>query len=319
MTAHSIPATQIINIKAEFEKAIRTRLPVNATYSLVSRLDVEAALEFQLNAESFLQNSMHDFLEQCSRILPLLTHQDVMSIGGDAPSTTATAFLELFTTLEHHGIHGPDYFKMPVNFWSGESAGNKAYEAPNELSDYETPSMSFMHMMIKCIQQARGRYDDEILLLSMAVSRVFSTHAHGIANVYVASEKANECAGLTVCNNFWEGELSNLLARHRAGHVHDIQFHFYDDAAKQWQTPVSFFAPASHFIRVRRRNAHRHDNADQVRLFKTQSMSGAERLQWKAAPPRPAVTLGRIRQIVSIWREKAAKTTSNVDTNKLSL
>ncbi|QDP73342.1 hypothetical protein FOG18_12595 [Legionella israelensis] len=306
MKAHkeNLKAKIISKIKPFLKEEMQAKLDENVRWTYISHPEHMEKSNVISAISYFIENKLDEFIDLCQDILPSFTQIDSESIGTEHPTEMAKKFIDLFDYLEKNGFPGATSFKKPVNFWSGEVARKKAFEAVHELSDSQVPSISIMFDVCRAIYKVQQTYDDFIILLTCSISRVFSSYAFNVANVYISSEKKSESAGITVSNNFWLAELPTLMKLHERQLLQDIQIHLYDHHREQWNNPVSLFSKEGYEIPVRRRNLHPLDSKELTDRFKTINMSKEEKERWANSQPRPNLTYGKLKIIAQIWRER---------------
>src|SRR3990167_1463257 len=294
----------ISKIKPYLKKEMLAKLDKNAKWTYISIPEGKEKSDISAKISNFIENKLDHFIQLCQDVFPYFSQVDSESIGTVYPTEIAKKFIGLFHYLEDNGFPGPRAFNKPVSFWSGEAAKKKALEISTELSDSKVPSVSAMFDVCRAIHTVQQKYDNYIILLTSALSRVFSSYALGIANIYISSEKLSESPGLTVPNNFWLAELPTVMSLHERGFISDIKINLYNNFKQRWNKPVSLFTQEGNNIPIRRRNIHPFDVKESADRFKTPHMSAKERKQWYSSEPRPFITYGSLKRIAHEWRER---------------
>ena len=279
------------------------KLKSSERWSYVSVPDGMDAAVMSEKMHYFINHKIDEFIGLCADVLPDFTQKDSESIGTEQLTAGARKFVSLFVYLEQQGFPGPGMFKQRIYFWSGDEAKKNAPRSTIELADDRIPSVSVMFDLGQTIFEILGKYDSNLCLLFSAISRVYASHAHGVVNVYVSSDKSAESAGFTVTNNFWEAELATLQRLKARQIVEDIHIHLYDQKKQRWNKPASLYSEEGRAIAIRRRCFHQTlDKPFHLARFRS---GKSEKELWSQTKPRPAISFGAMQTFARRWRAYA--------------
>lgn len=293
-----------IKKSGQLHEIMLSKLSIDEAYNYVKHNKDKANITKMRN---FIQSGGLDkFIDLCIEIFPKLTQEDCDSIGCKEMTENAKEFLKLVQILEQHGFKHPPLGEFTINFWSGIDARKKAHEQKNELSDSDIPSICVLFDICALLQRIDNEKRSPTLLPQM-ISRAYAVKAQGqaIANVYLSSIKQSEPSGLKAGNCFWLIELPTLQNLKINGQLGKIHLHLFDPIAHSWEV-IDFHSKESNAIQIIRRSAHlpdqKHSLSDKKPEIFEHYMKSEEFEKWrKSSEPRPAITVGKMRELCQFW------------------
>ena len=270
-----------------------------------------------INSDEKMQNFIREFLKVTLNFGPT----DVEYLGTAKETPNGTAFRKLMQKLEDNGFYGTRGENL--NFWSGDSAFDKASNIPDEISSAKVPNMALMFDMTGLINGMQDTLDFKIPgEITQALSRWYAMGAKGSVNIYISSNKASEGPALTMGNNFWIAELVTLQERLKNGEIDAIKINMYDHRTGQEVGPYDINSKeAEPFLQIVRRNAYQPSEQQIEQAIKT--MSPEYQQKFKAmietgdkakafefdvlAPERRSMSMEKLREVALTFRAKAAQ------------
>lgn len=267
-----------------------------------------------------------DLMARSVALLCKFTEADYLSVvQGTAETTNISELRRLLLELEAKGFCGIPA-GMKFAFWSGQFAKNAAIrlvfaQTNGAFTDVNIPTFSFLFGLVKELNKiGKGPADYNVIL---ALCATLASHATGIVHVYVSSDKNSECTGLKSGNYFWNVELPVLQRLRNTGQVTKIMINRYDQRSNAWLPAIDLNSSQIDLLPLYRQLPYTSQEQKNARSFNDDStlfdaddyyrhkfgcltIDASDR--WKQdCPPRPCITIGKLKHMARRWKENAKK------------
>ena len=266
-----------------------------------------------------------DLIARSISLLCRFTEVDYFSVVQGTPETANISELRrLLLELETKGFCGIPA-EMKFAFWSGQFAKDAAIglvfpRTNGACTDVNIPTFSFLFSLVKILNKLSKGPEDPNVIFTLCAT--LASHATGIVDVYVSSDKNSERTGIKCGNYFWNVELPVLQRLKETGRVTKIMLNRYNEELKTWLPPIDLNSPQINKLPLYRQLPYKSkeksaqylnddstlfdENDYYMSKFNCLTVDAFDR--WKKdCPPRPYITIGKVKQMATIWKENARR------------